>query len=76
MNSDNVLIPADLAIDVLLNLKHNEDCPERVFTVHNSHLPPQHPAWEFRPACNCHVSKFAAAMKSGINNFICTDLLK
>ncbi len=60
---NTVTIPFDLAVDILHRLPHAEGCQQLIFTKHNASMPPQHPVWEHRPDCDCHVARLATAMK-------------
>jgi hypothetical protein len=62
----SVEIPLELANELLRRAAKNHDdiCVCAAFRRHNKHLPPQHPAWQNEPACNCYVKQLDDAINS------------
>lgn len=58
-----VSIPLALATELLLHTTHADGCQQKIFTHHNRSMPYNHPVWENRPDCDCHIGQLAAAMK-------------
>lgn len=61
--SNEVKISRELAAELLAHLPHAAGCQYEIFWQHNKHLPPQHPAWNFKPVCDCRHRELYLAIR-------------